>query len=432
MAYGIAQGEYQYESTEIKQASWENDSMVLHWAADVNSDNHTDVIVTGGTFPPTPVRPVEMKILINDGSGIFNDGTSQIIPDSLPSTIHPREIAVSDLNGDGNPDIFIVSHGYDEAPFPGEQNILLLSTQNGTLLDKTAALPQQNDFSHSVAIGDVDGDGNRDIYVGNIYGQNNILPYLLLNDGDGGFTLNTNRLPDSLDYIASSKKYLSSSFADIDNDGDFDLLLGGDLSAASTIFYNNGSGFFSDSESRSLPFGPFGENNSISVDIVPIDVNFDGKTDIIQSQTRNDPFYVGRSIQVLIQQNDGTFVDESATRIENGHWFSATGNWILFLVPVDFNNDGFTDLLCQNLWGESPDEPFILLNDRNGNFKVLTHEKFSGIESYRFSSLVSIPVQKSKFNSLLAVWREESNLRWSTYESIYMVGLPSILFLLLY
>jgi hypothetical protein len=432
MTYCIAQGEYQYKSTEIKQVSWENDSMVLHWAADINGDNYTDVIVTGGTFPPTPARAVEMKILINDGSGVFSDGTSQIMPNSIPATIHPREIAVSELNGDGNPDIFVACHGYDQAPFPGEQNILLLSSPNGTLIDQTATLPKRNDFSHSVAVGDVDGDGDNDIYVGNIYGQNAVLPYLLLNNGEGGFTLNSNRLPDSLDYVASSKKYTSSSFADIDNDGDFDLLLGGDASEASKIFYNNGSGFFSDSESMSLPFGPFGENNSISVDIVSIDLNSDGKKDIVQSQTGNDPFYVGRSIQVLIQKNDGTFVDESAARIENGHWFSATGNWILFLVPVDFNNDGFTDILCQNLWGESPDEPFILLNDRNGNFIVLTHEKFSGIESYRFSSLVSIPVQKSKYNSLLAVWREESNLRWSTYESIYGIGLSSIIPLLLF
>ena len=412
----IAQGEFQYQSTEIKQTPWENDSTILmQWAADVNGDSYMDNIVLGGTFPPTPIRAIGMKLLINDGSGVFYDGTSQIIPDSIPSTIHPREIAVSDFNGDGNPDIFIASHGYDTEPFPGEQNILLLSSQNGTLVDKTATLPQYIDFSHSVAVGDVEGDGDIDIYVGNVYGGNEVLPYLLINDGEGDFTLNSNRLPASLNYLTSSKKYVSSAFVDIDNDGDFDLLLGGDHATASIIFYNDGSGFFSDSEIMSLPFGPFGEN-SISVDIVNIDINLDGKKDIIQSQTGSNPPYVGRSIQVLIQKDDQTFVDESATRIENGHWFSAARNWFPFLVPIDFNNDGFTDLLCQNLWGDSLDEPFILLNDGNGNFKVLTHENFSGVENYKFLDLVAIPDQKRKYNSLLAVWREESNLQWSTYK----------------
>ena len=84
MTYCIAQGEYIYKSTEIKQVSWENDSMVLHWAADVSGDNYTDVIVTGGTFPPTPVRAVEMKILIisahPDGNYLGWDSDYTVLP----------------------------------------------------------------------------------------------------------------------------------------------------------------------------------------------------------------------------------------------------------------------------------------------------------------------------------------------------------------
>lgn len=75
----FGQEEYFYKSTGTLQTSWEAGTFVLQWAADVNGDGFLDVIVTGGVFPPTPERPIEMKLLINDGFGLFNDQTNEII-----------------------------------------------------------------------------------------------------------------------------------------------------------------------------------------------------------------------------------------------------------------------------------------------------------------------------------------------------------------
>ena len=75
---------------------------------------------------------------------------------------------VDDLNGDGKSDVFLAIGSLDANPFPGHQNMLLLSNAEGKLVNATAAnLPQLNDFPRSVSGADIDNDGNIDLYVGN-------------------------------------------------------------------------------------------------------------------------------------------------------------------------------------------------------------------------------------------------------------------------
>ena len=133
-----------------------------------------------------------------------------------------RQIVVADFNKDGRADAFFADHGLDASPYPGARNALFLSSGTTALTNAVANLPNIADFSHSAAAGDVDGDGDIDLFVGN-QGDGDKYPYLLLNNGSGGFTLNRSGLPTTLH--SGDPGITTSTLFDADGDGDLDLFL---------------------------------------------------------------------------------------------------------------------------------------------------------------------------------------------------------------
>ena len=57
-----------------------------------------------------------------------------------------------------------------------------------------------------------------------------------------------------------------------------------------------------------------------------------GKSDLLLVSTHNTPFYVGRAVQVLINNGDGTFHDENAQRLG---FQEDSGNWLRYVTPTD-------------------------------------------------------------------------------------------------
>ena len=165
-------------------------------AGDVDADGDEDLVL-GNRFAPK-------RLFLNDGSGSFTDGTSQ-----LPSlSEETRAVLLGDLDGDGDADLYVANFF--------EQDELYWNDGSGHFAPATpGALPADSDPERSIALGDVDDDGDPDLVfaVNYIAGRNR----LYANDGHGRFTPESDWLPDR-----TTKTY-HVSLPDVDGDGDLDL-----------------------------------------------------------------------------------------------------------------------------------------------------------------------------------------------------------------
>jgi hypothetical protein len=333
-------------------------------SADFDDDGWPDVVLWRGLFQTE--EAFELDVLLNDGEGSVVLGTSRVFSGTVPSVTHGIAPVLADYNGDGRLDMFFADSGMDAPPHPGYQNTLVLSAPGGKLVDATANLPQQNDMTHSAAAADIDGDDDVDLYVGNIWGQNMIPPKVWLNDGTGVFSAATGRLPfpsEDLDYGA----YTASEFVDVNNDASPDLILGDagdDLAGGpdSLVLLNDGTGHFSILP-NAIPPKPFAETD-IALDIDPADINGDGYQDLFIAFTKGD--YVGRYIQVLINNQDGTFRDETPTRLPQS---DNDDPWIIWVYLLDLDMDGHLDIAAAPMG--DPQGPLFYLNNGNGTFHPL-------------------------------------------------------------
>jgi hypothetical protein len=426
-ATSFGQVSYYYEATEIRSTTYDEpyyEASARIFAADINGDGFWDVIVSSGLNPPSPPGSVELRILINDGNGLFSDETNAIISGSVPTTM-ALMARFADFNGDNRTDIFLSSHGYDSPEAPGEPNALLLSTADGHLVDASSNLPGYSDFTHPVAIGDIDGDGDIDIYVGNRHLvpdlPYDLLTYFLMNDGSGVFTVNTSRLPASMTELDGFRADTAAAIADMNGDGHVDFISGAASDPgnvhSSTIFYNDGAGNFSDDRKRDLPYGAFGEMHGV-LDVVPIHLNGDGRLDLILGQIPIEGLQ-GWCIQILMQESDGSFIDESNLRIANGQAYSPDGLAFEDFIPIDFNGDGALDIYFGVVGRyDDPDAPVLLLNDGTGHFTMVTRQAFHGFDPNLFNWSRPIPTGDGGLVNLLLMWHDQNTLYFQTFKAI--------------
>jgi hypothetical protein len=331
---------------------------------DLDGDRRQEILLTYFNFPPNnPNRSEPIKVLKADPKTyIYSNATSSLVAGTVPALVHPRVMATGDFNGDRKVDVFIGGHGYDQAPFAGERDWLLLSG-SGVKHSGRIAPPGKNDFTHATAAGDIDGDGIDDIYVGAL--SSNRGPYFLLGRKGGVLVIANDRLNDPV--RTAALRYTAAALTDIDGDGWKDLVLGTLGGADSVVYKNDRHGSFNHpSPDYVLPPGLFGRTNTIVLDILPVDLDNDGKMDLILSETKFNPYYQGYGLQVLINKGDGVFHDETAIRMKSGSGFNAGGQWRQKLIAADFFGDGIVDLVTERFCPSKRSDPVVWLNDGSG------------------------------------------------------------------
>lgn len=339
-----------------------------NYLIDFDTDGDLDLILNQFDWPP-PQDSLPVLAFRNNGKGNFSDATVEVFGGTSLETTNARHWAVQDFNGDELEDLFIAESGIDHPPFGGGQSLLLIQNEEGQLIDETQTrIPQHPAFTHHVSAGDIDNDGDVDIYMCNIWGSE-YGPAIYLNDGSGYFIEDATRIPSIITNL--EKVYLASILLDVDNDGDLDLFLGGAGTVQDAILINDGSGFFTHAPADSLP-PRLGGSESQTVAVNSVDFNNDGWLDLVTSI--NVDYQSDITMQLFYNNGDGTYRDE--TSLINQDWVNdrkpgcemAYGSgWLIWLFIVDYNDDGWSDILVQ---GASCMLSLLFANDHGESFSI--------------------------------------------------------------
>lgn len=332
----------------------ENDG-VRACAGDVDGDGDLDILVVNGVHSADSIPPGDFLLQINDGAGHFVNEASNRLPSSAFGTTVGAAALMFDADGDGDLDIFVAngstSTTFLPSGYPGFQNRMWINTGSGVFVDETASrLPVRFDSSFHAAYGDVDGDGDMDILVGNVsWGGIGEEDRLLINNGSGLFAER------ALPYSAHNTEAVSL----VDLDGDLDLdIVSTSFSHGSVIFINDGAANYQDATATRWP--AFSSANGTGM--LTSDMDGDGWPDIVIA---NHQWPVTEG-WIRIYHNDGT-----------GHfptWQEVSSGRAHGICAADIDNDGDQDLLA-SLTDEPGDIPQLrlLLNLGSGSFQNVSN-----------------------------------------------------------
>jgi hypothetical protein len=161
-------------------------------------------------------------VWLNEGTGIFSDSGQ-----SLGCNEISYDVALGDVDGDGDLDAFVANLGMYTS---GRANDLWLNDGVGIFSKSSQSLGESH--STSVALGDLDNDGDLDAFVANRDDQAN---KVWLNDGLGAF---------SEFQSLGSEDSESVALGDLDGDGDLDAFVANGSSQGNTVWLNDGTGAF--------------------------------------------------------------------------------------------------------------------------------------------------------------------------------------------
>jgi hypothetical protein len=191
---------------------------------DVNGDSLDDVFVGGGNGVPG-------KLFVQRKDGTFAESTQGQPWGAASDTAYEDWGALFfDANGDGRPDLYVASGGYQLAPSsPRLQDRLYINQGNGRFTRADRALPAMLTSTAAVRAGDFNGDGRPDLFVGGRLTPRSYphptRSYLLRNDGDH-FTDVTEQLAPEL--VHPGGMITDAVWIDYDGDGRLDLVTAGE------------------------------------------------------------------------------------------------------------------------------------------------------------------------------------------------------------
>ena len=273
------------------------------------------------------------RLYRNMGNFIFQDVSAQAGVNYAGTS---KVSSWGDIDNDGDPDLYVGNRDEDD--------VLYINQGDGTFTQETAARGIYNPAPTSaVLFSDINRDGWLDIYIGNMH-QPNIL---YLNDGNGHFTDHAEASGATDDAVA-----MGSVFFDFDLDGDEDLYLPHDAQVPYILYRNEGNVQFTNiSSEANVNYAGFGMGAEVG------DFNQDGYMDI----------YITNLYDNVLYQNmgDGTFESVGEAMHVNDYgmgWGS---------VFADFDNDRLQDIYVSNDFNFSPYEN-VLYHNLGNDFETVS------------------------------------------------------------
>ena len=323
-------------------------------------------------FSPSQIPGLRFTHMEDDWVDFYRE---RLIPHSLSA--EGPALAVGDVDGDGLEDLFV-------GGAKGQVAVIFIQQKDGSFKPLDVPILSKEAYLDDVdaAFFDADGDGDLDLYIvrgGNemTIGNPLLSDLLLINNGKGGFTKG------ELPLISHNGSCVRP--CDFDGDGDIDLFVGSrsvpgsyGLSPEQFLLENDGHGHFKVvTDDRISAFKKIG----MVTDATWMDLDKDGYQDLV---------IVGEWMKVSVFRNDkGHFTD--VTSIAG---LDETSGWWNCISAADVDGDGNIDLIGGNLGLNSilkastkePVEMYLNDFDNNGSLDQVICYYQNGI-SYPFASL---------------------------------------------
>ncbi len=277
-------------------------------------------------------------------------------------------MAVGDIDSDGNEDIYI-------GGAKGQAGMLYKHSRNGVLTPRTQSVFENDKLQEDTAAAflDADSDGDLDLMVGTggneIGEQSRYRTQLYLNDGKGAFSKSATSLPATFKNISIIAPY------DFDQDGDDDVFIGSrsvvgtyGIDPDHLFLTNNGDGTFSDATER---FAYDLKDAGMVTNAVWADIDGDDKKDLISVSEWGTP---------QIFKNSGRRISKLPSSLD-----SLYGYWNV-VEAADLDNDGDNDLILGNQGSnvhykttkENPMKMWINDFDNNGTLEQIITQSNNG------------------------------------------------------
>jgi len=402
MDYVMTIGLGDVKTLDSLRVIWPDDKTIRMTAVDVNQtlsfdqDNASEKYVVA---KPTKIDKLLTEIPNDNLQRHIENNYNDFDFEGLISRKISQEgpaMAIGDVDGDGNEDIFIGGAKNQAAS-------IYLHKSNGVLkLTKQASI-ETDQFHEDTAASlfDTDGDGDLDLMVGsggNQVGEEKSYKIrLYLNDGKGHFTKSENS-------ISSNFKNISViTPSDFDNDGDVDVFVGSrsvvgvyGLDPNHLFLENNGDGTFSDATER-LAYDL--KDAGMVTDAIWSDIDNDQKKDLITVSDWGIP---------RIYRNTGRRLAYVSSDLDELH------GWWNTVEGADLDNDGDVDLILGNqglntlykTYADAPMKMWVNDFDGNGTFEQIVTRNIDGKD---------YPIHMKKELTSQMVSLKKQNLKASEY-----------------
>ena len=337
--------------------------------ADVNKDGLDDIFICGA-------KGQAGSLFVQTQRGDFILSKQNVFDEDAGT--EDTDAIFFDADGDSDLDLYVVSGGYAFAKDDPLLQDRLYINQNGSFIKNKNTLPRETSAGSCVRAGDVDGDGDLDLFIGGrvVPGRYPETPesFLLINDGKGNFENKTSALAPALQFAGM---VTDAAWMDINKDKQPDLVVCGEWMNIKCFVNDKGqlkenTNYFSDSLS--------GWWNRLCM----FDPDKDGDIDIIAGNWGdNSQIHINKNKPVTIYYND-------------------------------FDNNGYIDpLLCYYIGDRS--YPLASRDDITDQMTSL-RQRFPTYDSYSEASINDIltgeqikNAQRSEASFFETVWFENDN-----------------------